>query len=254
MIRSRDNPQVKRWARLVRDGRYRKAERRALVEGPHLVSSLIEHGVREKALMVSESGLGNAEVQALLARAGRDPIVLSDRAFSAIADAETPQGLAAEIDIPSPKAIEGSRVFLEGIQDSGNVGAIIRSAAAFGIRAVVADKACADPWSPKTLRAGMGGHFRLAVLSADDLLREIESFDGTVLCTAAEEGQALGTARLEGALGWIFGSEGRGVSPQLRKLGRKVRIPIAPGTESLNVAAAAAICFYEAFNRPGAGS
>lgn len=205
--------------------------------------------------MVSQSAWASGEIRALLEKPKIEPVILSDRAFDALSDAQSPQGVAAEIEIPQPKPMaDGSCAFLEGIQDAGNVGAIIRSAAAFGIRAVVLDRDCADPWSPKTLRAGMGGHFQLGIVAADDLLQEVGKFRGTVLCTAAEDGEMLRAARLEGPLGWVFGSEGSGISRRLRDMGRTVRIPIVAGTESLNVAAAAAICFYEAFSRPGAGS
>jgi TrmH family RNA methyltransferase len=109
---------------------------------------------------------------------------------------------------------------------------------------MVLDQACADPWSPRALRAGMGGHFSLAIRQVSRL--ELAGFDGTLLCTVVRGGSALREAKLQGRLGWIFGGEGRGVSPELEKLARlKVTIPIAPGTESLNVAAAAAICLYE---------
>lgn len=241
---------MKRWARLARDARYRRSEQRALIEGPHLLAALLDGGRSAEALMVSESGLANPEIERLLARAGREPVILSDRAFAALADAQTPQGIAAEIATSSAQPGQGSSsVFLEGVQDAGNVGAIIRSAAAFGLGAVVLDRGCADPWSPKTLRAGMGGHFLLAIASSDDLAGEIRRFGGTVLCAVAGQGEALGKTGLEGPLAWIFGSEGKGVSPELRALGRAVRIPTTARTESLNVAAAAAICFYEAFCR-----
>lgn len=245
---------MKRWAKLARDARYRRSEQRALIEGPHLLASLLDSGRSAEAVMVSESGLASPGIQRLLATVKSEPIVLSDRAFRALADAETPQGIAAEIAIPAARLAEGSCAFLEGIQDAGNVGAIIRSAAAFGIRSLVLDRSCADPWSPKTLRAGMGGHFQLGVASTDDLRAEVQAFQGPVLCTVASGGEPLREARLEGCLGWIFGSEGSGISPGLLALGRKLRIPTAAGTESLNVAAAAAICFYEAFSRAGAGS
>ena len=103
-------------------------------------------------------------------RAGIEPVLLPDSLFGTIADTETPTGVAAEIEIPSGEerlAESGACVFMEGIQDSGNVGTIVRSAAAFGVRDVVLAQGCADPWSPKALRAGMGGHFALRIL--DDL-------------------------------------------------------------------------------------
>ncbi|HEX9397546.1 MAG TPA: RNA methyltransferase [Burkholderiales bacterium] len=241
VLRSRDNPKVKRWMRLASDGRFRRKEGRALIEGPHLVEAGLD---QIKTLFVVEGDL-SGEIRSLVNRSRLEPVVLSRNVFNAIADAESPQGVAAEIAIPPGAANEkADSVFLEGIQDAGNVGAIIRSAAAFGVKAVYLDKACADPWSPKALRAGMGGHFQLAVM------------EGTppegkrLVCTVVKGGVSLKEADLSGPLCWVFGSEGQGVSPGLqRKAALRVSIPVAPRTESLNVAAAAAVCLYETHAR-----
>jgi TrmH family RNA methyltransferase len=145
----------------------------------------------------------------------------------------------------------GATVFLEGVQDPGNVGAIVRSAAAFGAGTIVLDRRCADPWSPKVLRAGMGGHFSLGIRQVEDLAAAIRAFRGRVLCATARGGLGLRDVVFAGETGWIFGGEGAGVSPGLEALAaERVSIPLAPGSESLNVAAAAAICLYEAFSRP----
>jgi TrmH family RNA methyltransferase len=241
LITSRDNPRVKRWARLVQDARLRRKERRALVEGPHLVAL-----ATPVAILVSESGVKRKEIQDLVG--SREAIVLADKVFRAIVDAESPQGIAAEIEIPKSAPLAAPAVFLEGVQDPGNVGTILRSAAAFGVKAAVLDRACADPWSPKVLRAGMGAHFSVAIHEAQDLGKTIESFDGRVLCAVASGGTNLAEADLAGPIGWLFGSEGSGVSAAARKMAaREVTIPMAPGTESVNVAAAAAICFYTSF-------
>ena len=233
-LTSRDNPKVKHLKRLANDGRYRRSKGRALIEGPHLVEAARRAGVAIHAILVTRPEDG--------------AIVLSEQVFAGIVDAETPQGIAAEISIPTGKA-EGDTVFLEGVQDPGNVGAIIRSAAAFGMKAVVLDPACADPWSPKALRAGMGGHFQLSVGGTFDP----RAFKGTLACTVVRGGTPLG--EIPSPVGWIFGGEGQGVSNALAKLAKlKVTIPMAPGSESLNVAAAAAICFYETFSRRGGGS
>jgi TrmH family RNA methyltransferase len=141
-------------------------------------------------------------------------------------------------------------VFLEGIQDPSNVGAILRSAAAFGAGEVVLDRACADPWSPRALRAAMGGHFKLAVRQVGELEEAIAGFSGKLLCTVPTTGISIGKADLDGRLGWLFGAEGKGVSEKLaRRAAVKVTITMAPGNESLNVAAAAAICLHETFVR-----
>jgi len=249
IIRSRNNPRVKRWAKLGVDASLRRAEARAIVEGPHLVAEALAAGLEPRALIVSEAGLANPEVRRLVA--SRDPVVLADRLFAAVVDAERPPGIAAEIEIPRPCAVaSGPAVFLEGIQDPGNVGAILRSAAAFGVTEVVLDRGCADPWSPKALRAAMGGHFRLAIRQAHDLGAELAGFAGTTVCAVASGGEPLRRCKLEGRLGWIFGAEGSGVSEAIaRRAALKVSIAMAPRTESLNVAAAAAICLYEAFSR-----
>jgi RNA methyltransferase, TrmH family len=215
---------------------------------------LLSARLKPTAVLATEAALADAEIASLVARSGMVPVVLSESAFKAIADAETPQGLAAEIAVPAIRR-EGTRVFLEGVQDAGNAGAIVRSAAAFGAGAVILDRACADPWSPKVLRAGMGGHFSLQVLQVDSLESALEGFPGRLICTVARGGEPLRKADLSGKIGWVFGSEARGVSSFVQDLAKvKISIPLAAGTESLNVAAAAAICLYEAASRPAGKS
>ena len=249
VLRSRDNPRVRRWLKLNRDARLRRKERRALIEGAHLVAAFLDAGGTPEVLMVSESGAQGGELAALVKRAGKPATMLADTVFRSIADTETPVGIAAEIEIPRARTeLAGSPdcVFLEGIQDAGNVGAILRSAAAFGVIDVVLGPGCADPWSPKVLRAGMGGHFQLRVAESDDLAAEVARFRGRVACTVPRGGVALPEADLQGPLAWIFGAEARGVSEALARHAKlKVTIPMPGGAESLNVAAAAAICLYE---------
>jgi RNA methyltransferase, TrmH family len=247
MLTSKDNPRVRHWAKLASDARYRRSEGRALLEGPHLVAAWRQARLKAAAIIVTEEALGKKEISDL---AGMTPVIVSEGVFGAIVDAENPPGIAAEIEIPKTGAKQGTDVvFLEGVQDPGNIGAIIRSAAAFGVGEVVLDQACADVWSPRALRAGMGGHFSLALRQVARL--DLAGFDGTLLCTVVRGGEPLASAKLQGRLGWIFGGEGRGVSGAVEKqVKTKVTISLAAGTESLNVAAAAAICLYEAGKRP----
>ena len=218
-----------------------------LIEGPHLLAAALDAGIKPLAVLATEAALAKPEIGALKLTA----TVMTPAVFAAIADAETAPGIAAEIALPKLKR-DGSAVFLEGVQDPGNVGAIIRSAAAFGAGTVVLDRQCADPWSPKVLRAGQGGHFMLGIEQTDDLLGAIA--DRRLICTVAQGGRPLRQADLSGRIAWAFGAEGAGLSPGiLAKAAERVTIPMAGG-ESLNVAAAAAICLYESFSRPGAGS
>jgi TrmH family RNA methyltransferase len=243
---------VQRWTKLQRDSRLRRSERRVVVEGPHLIAAAVRAGLQPMAFFATEDALAKPEIARLLGRA--QPVFVSAGVFASIVDAETPQGIAAEIEIPRLDRL-GTTVFLEGVQDPGNVGAIVRSAAAFGAGTIVLDRQCADPWAPKVLRAGMGGHFALGIRQADDLAAAIRGFQGQVLCGTVRGGVSLRDVVFAGETAWIFGREGAGVSPDLEALATtRVSIPMAQGTESLNVAAAAAICLYESFSRPAGRS
>jgi TrmH family RNA methyltransferase len=248
-LRSRDNPRVRRWRALAHDGSARRAERRALIEGAHLLAACLQSGIRPKALIVSESGRQKPEIAALVKRAGVEAVVLPDALFRWVGEAATPSGLAAEIDIPAVTAdVATSRhaVFLDAIQDAGNVGAILRSASAFSVDTAVLGRGCADPWSPKVLRAAMGGHFALRIVETSDFAAALKQFRGTLVCAAARGGVAPAALDLTGPVGWILGAEGQGVSPTAAALaGLQASIALAAGSESLNVAAAAAVLFYE---------
>jgi TrmH family RNA methyltransferase len=249
LLRSRDNPRVRRWHALAHEARSRREAGSALIEGAHLLAAYLGSGARPKAVLVSQSGLERPEIAALAGRAGPAPVTLPDALFRWVADAVTPAGLAAEIELP-PAAPDPGRathaVFLDGIQDAGNVGAILRSAAAFGVDVAVLGRGCADPWSPKVLRAAMGGHFALRVSEVPDLAQALAAFGGKRICAVATGGDAPAAVDLTGRLGWIFGAEGQGVGPAVASLAsHRVSVQLAAGVESLNVAAAAAILLYE---------
>ncbi|HLX80131.1 MAG TPA: RNA methyltransferase [Burkholderiales bacterium] len=253
VLSSRDNPRVRRWQALVRDARERRKEKRVLIEGEHLVEAFVDAGGKIEALILSKSRAAGFNL--LAKRCGKTPIVLADKVFRAIADTDAPAGIAAEISLPSAEPdlkTAANCVFLEGVQDAGNVGAILRSAAAFGILHAALGQGCADAWSPKVLRAGMGAHFAMAILENADLAAAMESFGGKVACTVTRGGTPLADADLSGRIGWLFGAEGQGVSAALAARAQlKATVPMPGAAESLNVAAAAAICFYE-FSRRAA--
>jgi RNA methyltransferase, TrmH family len=246
---SRDNPRVKRWHALARDGRLRRMERRALIEGAHLLAACLDGGFRPRAVLASESGREKREIAALLARAGVEPVILPDTLFRWIADAATPAGVAAEIEVPTDGADiarAAHAVFLDGVQDAGNVGAILRSAAAFGVDTAVLGPGCADPWSPKVLRAAMGGHFVLNIEEVPDLAAALRKFNGTLVCAVASGGAPPASLDLAGRIAWVFGAEGQGVSAIVASsTSLRAAVPVARGIESLNVAAAAAVLLYE---------
>ena len=249
VLRSRDNLRVRRWHALARDGRLRRSERRALIEGPHLLAACLDAGTRPQAVLVSESGQAKPEIAGLVRRAGLTPVILADALFRWLGDAATPAGLAAEIEVPTGTAdlaAASHAVFLDGVQDAGNVGAILRSAAAFGVDTAVLGPGCADPWSPKVLRAAMGGHFVLRIAEVSDLAAALAEFRGTLVCAVTSGGQPPAALDLAGRIGWVFGAEGQGVSAAVAaRAAWRVCVPLARGIESLNVAAAAAVLLYE---------
>ena len=177
-------------------------------------------------------------------------LVLDDGLFDALDILPSPVPVLALVDAPAPALPErlagADVVILDRVQDPGNVGAIIRTAAAAGIRTLLATTGTAACWSPKVLRAGMGGHFVLDIHEgiAPDALPALLAVPlaGTVL----DGGQPLYGQDLRPPLAWIFGNEGEGIDPHLLpRLGLRLTIPQASGVESLNVAAAAAVCLFE---------
>lgn len=248
-LTSRKNRLVQHWRALCRDAKVRRKERAALLEGAHLVTAALNAGIPIRSLILSASGEAKPEHASALRHFGKAPVVVADSVFRAISDTETPAGIAAEIELPRSKpdlAISSGCIFLESVQDPGNVGAILRSGAAFGIQDVVLGRGCADAWSPKALRAAMGAHFSMRIVDDADLADAVGRFGGTLVSTAPREGVPIEQADLPARAGWIFGTEGKGVSRALAtRAALRVTIPMAGLAESLNVGAAAAICFYE---------
>jgi TrmH family RNA methyltransferase len=249
VIRSRDNDRVKAWSRLADDPVERRSRGLALIEGAHLLETYLDRCGAPVSLIVSETAASRPDIGSLLKRCGMEPALLADNLFKRISDTKAPAGIAAEIRIPGqgidPAASAGC-VFLEGIQDAGNVGAILRSVAAFGVSDVLLAPGCADPWSPKALRAAMGGHFFIRLGFSEDFLGDVKRFGQGSVCTVARDGTALDKLDLRGRVGWIFGSEGSGVSEAVvQAASQRATIPMPGGAESLNVAMSAAICLYE---------
>jgi TrmH family RNA methyltransferase len=155
----------------------------------------------------------------------------------------------AVVDTPRPAALPenpGPCVMLEDIQDPGNLGSILRSAAAAGVQEIYLSRHCVHAWSPRVLRAGMGAHFTLRIHEQVDLPRLVSGYGGTVLATARAAETPLYAEDLRGRVAFVFGNEGAGLSSELMRLARRiVSIPMPGDAESLNVAAAAAVCLFE---------
>jgi RNA methyltransferase, TrmH family len=249
-LTSRDNPAFKSLRELSQDAREQRKQGLALLDGPHLLQAYRSAGGRPEQLVISETGLNNPEVLALLACFPDTPtLCLRDSLFKEISGTVNPVGILAKIAIPIPPSllpVNGSCVVLDELQDAGNVGSIIRTAAAAGIGQVVLGSGCAGAWTPKVLRAAQGGHFSLIIREQVNLKEFLASWHGRIIATVARDGNSLFASRLSPPNAWLFGSEGRGLAPELAAFATtRVMIPMTSGSESLNVAAAAAICLFE---------
>jgi TrmH family RNA methyltransferase len=257
-ISSPENPRFRTLLRLVRSSRQRREAGLSVLDGAHLVSAYREHVGAPERVFVSETGLRNPEIAALLERvAAAEVLALSEALFRQVSSVVTPTGIIAVVRTPRPARLpEGLRccVLLEDLQDPGNLGSVLRSAAAAGVRHVLLSQACVHPWSPRVLRAGMGAHFLLQIHERADLVAAARAFDGLVLVTSRRAPRAIYDTDLTGRVAFVFGSEGSGVSPALRAAAHaQAGIPLARGIESLNVAAAAAVCLFERVRQLSAG-
>ena len=177
--------------------------------------------------------------------------VVPEALFKGISTLESPAALGFLIDAPAAPPIQAGvpTVVLDRLQDAGNVGSILRSAAAFGFGQVVALKGTAGLWSSKVLRAGMGAHFALHLVEGQGV-EDLSVLDLPLLATSSHGGADLPDADLPWPAAWVLGHEGQGVQEALLEgCAQRVRIPQPGGEESLNVAAAAAVCLYESARR-----
>ncbi len=249
LITSRDNAVFKSLRKLAQSGRERKKTGLALLDGEHLIAACVERIGPPQLLVVSPAGLQREGNRALLEHLPSVPLTLmSDALFQEIAPVETPTGILARVAIPRLPLAEKIQfaVFLETLQDPGNLGSILRSAAAAGAQAAYLSAGCADAWAPRVLRGGMGAHFHLPIREGVDLAEIAENFAGEVVVTSLQAETDLFELDLRGPVAFVIGNEGAGVSPPLQQAAtRRVRIPMPGAMESLNAAAAAAICFFE---------
>lgn len=250
LIRSRDNPRFKMLRQLATSTRERRQAGLALLDGMNLIEAYRASGGVPEQLILSESAASKAQATRLAAGVDAQALlVLADKLFGDVAQVATPAGIVALIRTrnpgPLPQRIEYC-VMLENIQDAGNLGSILRSTAAAGIRTVLLSPGCAFAWSSKVLRAGMGAHFSLDIFDNADLAAAAQRLAGRLICTSGYARKSLFQADLRGPLAWVFGNEGSGVSAELiATAAEQLRIPMPGKTESLNVAAAAAICLFE---------
>jgi RNA methyltransferase, TrmH family len=249
-IDSRDNAQVKALVKLSASSAERRRTGTTLIEGERLVGAYRESGGTAEMIAVGESAYARPEMRKLVdAAPARAKLLLSDRVVDKISQVVTGSGLVAVVKAPTPPEIPrelGAAVLIENLQDPGNLGSILRSAAAAGVRHVFLSPGSVFAWSPKTVRAGMGAHFFLSIYEEADLADVAKRCRGKVVATEPRAKASLYETKLGGDVAWLFGNEGAGLSEAAGGIATDwVRIPMPGPSESLNVAAAAAICLFE---------
>lgn len=257
LLSSRDNPRVKHLHALGGSARDRRKFGETILDGAHLVEAARQADIPLKAVFVSPSGMENREIADLVAAlpAAIPVTALADALFAHVSPVDTPSGILALIDLPGtvarPLDAAASLIVLDAVQDPGNLGTILRTAAAVGIGTAWLTPGCAQAWSPRVLRAGMGAHFRIDIAEQVDAQQALAGFCGKVLATGlTETARPLYALDLDGPIAWLFGAEGLGVSPALlERADQIVTIPMAAGMESLNVGAAAAVCLFEQYRQ-----
>lgn len=243
-ITSRDNPLIKRLRTLAQDNSAYRKQGAVWLEGDHLCRALVGRGLQPECALFSHSHWPQAAVD--LKQAAPVNYLVPDALMASISGLESPAGVGFlwPFTAATDTRQRAPTVVLDRLQDAGNVGSILRSAAALGFAQVVALKGTVALWSPKVLRAGMGAHFGLHLVEgwAES---DLSTLQLPLLVTSSHRGTPLHDTHLPWPCAWVFGHEGQGASTSLDAVAQiHVRIAQPGGEESLNVAAAAAICLH----------
>jgi RNA methyltransferase, TrmH family len=249
-ITSRENAAYKEAARLVSSGQARRRLGVSLLDGAHLVAAFLGSGRSATAVMVNAAGLADPEIAGLVAQAAPARVtLLSDALFKGLSTVDSPTGILALVETPRGKpAPRDARLtlLLEDIQDPGNVGTLLRSAAAAGAGCAMLSPGCAFAWSPKVLRAAMGAHFALEVVEDADLATWISAYRGTSIALTGHATTSLYDLDLAKPCALLVGNEGAGLSPKLEAAATvRAKIPMPGRMESLNAGTAGSIALFE---------
>lgn len=249
-ISSADNPRFKLLLKLAHSARERRKAELSVLDGVHLIEAYLQNGGEPEFVAISAAGINRPDIININKYLRiTTPLLLSDALYAQLSSVESPTGIIAAVKTPRPvmhPESAGACVLLEDIQDPGNLGSILRSSAAADVNEVYLSKHCADAWSPRTLRAGMGAHFALQIYEDVDLTGFAQSYHGRLVAACRGAKQSVFSTDLAGKVAFVFGNEGAGVSSNLRgAVHAEAAIPMAGKAESLNVAAAAAVCLFE---------
>jgi len=253
-VASRDNAAFKAMARLVSSGAERRRSGASVLDGAHLLAAFLDSGRKPEEVMVSRAGLADPEVASLVERSHPARVtLLADALFDALSTVESPTGVIAAVKTPGAVPVPDDAplvLALEDIQDPGNVGTLLRSAAAAGAGHVLLSRGCAFAWSPKVLRAAMGAHFAINIVEGADLHAFVARYRGTSVALAGGGERPLYDLDLTGAVALLVGNEGAGLGVDLARAAKmRAHIPMAGPVESLNAGTAGSIALFEALRQ-----
>lgn len=256
VLRSRDNPFVKQLVALAHSSRERKKAGLTVLEGVHLVMAYRETLGMPTQVAVAESVLDKPDIVSMLATL--DPSIIRVLSDALIAEASTlgsPSVVLGIIETPKARLTQASAsaiLVLEDVQDPGNMGSMLRTAAAAGVHEVVCSPTTAFAWAPKVLRAGQGAHFSLNIAEGVDVVGFARHYSGQVLALAPVAAQTIYQCNLRKPTAWLVGNEGAGISAALLAVATaRVAIPMPGKVESLNAAASAAVALFEMVRQRG---
>lgn len=255
----RNHTLMRRLRALRRDGALRRSEGVFLAEGVHLAQEALRCDAEIEAFFVAprlRSAAGGLELLAAIDECGAPCHETEDATLEAAQDARSAQPVACLVrrkvwpddEVERELATGTLAVILEGLQDPGNVGALLRSADAAGCDVGLVTGASADPYHPRAVRATMGSIFRLPVIeqAADPAVERLQRLGYRLIGATPQGGDDYGRVDLRGKLALVLGSEGSGISPGLRdRLDQALTIPLRQGVESLSVGAAGAVLLFE---------
>lgn len=253
LISSAQNPTIKRIKKLLSSAKYRNTEQLAIAEGIHLAHSFVERGDIPVLAVYSDSGLQNPEIAALndqLYETTANRVIVKDTLFDSMSDIHSEVGVIIvfkPVTATMPTQLTVDAIILEDVQDPGNLGTMLRTAAAAGVQDIYLSPGSASVWSPKALRAGMGAQFNLKMYEGVDVLDIVQNAKVTTIATYLTDSVSLYDTDVSENIAWVFGSEGQGMSSDLlAACSVRVTIPQSESSvESLNVAASAAVCLFE---------
>ncbi len=242
------NQRVAEAARLHRS-RERRALGRTIIEGPNLLDAALTAGIVPETLFAA---VGDELTSRLATRHGIELIIVDDAALRRVAGTKTPRGPVAVLETPTESRARGTSLLVSwAVGDPGNVGTLIRTAAAFGWD-FGHTTGTSDPWSPRVLRAGAGGHFLIGIHQVESV-EELEDA-GYLTVAAVVAGERPPSELGRGRYAVLVGEESSGLPSDVVAAARvKVTIPMAGGQESLNAAMAAGMIVYELSKPEGEG-